>query len=274
MYRAHLIATTVLIAITSLVSVAAADWPGTESQWNGYSKYDFQVDQRPAYVVVPKQAAPGNPWVWRARFPGFHAEADLLLLDRGFHVAYIDTNDMLGSPTAMKHWDNFYDFLTEKGLAKRVALEGVSRGGLFVYGWAARHPDRVACIYADTPVCDIKSWPGGKGKGVGSSGTWQRLLKEYNFTEAEALAYEKNPIDILAPIAQAKIPVLHIVSLNDVVVPPAENTFILAERYRKLGGEIEIIEVAEGTEKSQGHHFTHPNPKRVADFIEKHAAQQ
>lgn len=274
MYRAHLIATTVLIAITSLVSVAAADWPGTESQWNGYSKYDFQVDQRPAYVVVPKQAAPGNPWVWRARFPGFHAEADLLLLDRGFHVAYIDTNDMLGSPNAMKHWDNFYDFLTEKGLAKRVALEGVSRGGLFVYGWAARHPDRVACIYADTPVCDIKSWPGGKGKGVGSSGTWQRLLKEYNFTEAEALAYEKNPIDILAPIAQAKIPVLHIVSLNDVVVPPAENTFILAERYRKLGGEIEIIEVAEGTEKSQGHHFTHPNPKRVADFIEKHAAQQ
>lgn len=273
MYRLHLITTTVLFATTFLVSVASADWPGKESQWNGYSKHDFNVDQRPAYVVVPKQAAAGNPWVWRARFPGFHAEADLLLLERGFHVAYINTDDMLGSPRAMGHWDSFYDFVTEKGLAKRVALEGVSRGGLFVYGWAARHPDRVACIYADTPVCDIKSWPGGKGKGVGSSGTWQRLLKEYDFTEAEALAYEKNPIDILPPIAQAKIPVLHIVSLNDVVVPPTENTFILAERYRKLGGDIEIIEVQEGTEKSQGHHFTHPDPKRVADFIEKHAAQ-
>lgn len=273
MRHLQVIATTVLLSVSILGSIAAAEWPGTESQWNGYAKYDFSVDERPAYVVVPKQAAEGNPWVWRARFPGFHAEADLLLLERGFHVAYINTNDMLGSPTAMKHWDNFYDFLTEKGLAKRVALEGVSRGGLFVYGWASRHPDRVACIYADTPVCDFKSWPGGKGKGVGSSGTWQRLLKEYDFTEAEALAYPKNPIDILAPIAEAKIPILHIVSLNDVVVPPTENTFILAERYRKLGGEIEIIEVQEGTEKSQGHHFTHPDPKRVADFIEKHAGQ-
>ncbi|MBA2112951.1 hypothetical protein HOV93_00970 [Planctomycetes bacterium FF15] len=268
----YLIASLLFTMTFFLGSLTAADWPGQESQWNGYAKYDFKVDQRPAYVVVPNHPAPGNPWVWRARFPGFHAEADLLLLKRGFHIAYINTNDMLGSPTAMGHWDNFYDFLTEKGLAKRVALEGVSRGGLFVYGWVARHPDKVACIYADTPVCDFKSWPGGKGKGVGSSGTWQRLLKEYDFTEAEALAYDKNPIDILAPIAEAKIPVLHIVSLNDVVVPPTENTFVLAERYRKLGGTIEIIEVEEGTEKSQGHHFTHPDPKRVADFIEKYAA--
>ncbi|MEW4564899.1 prolyl oligopeptidase family serine peptidase [Bremerella sp. JC770] len=274
MRHPRLITTTVLFMFALLGSLRAADWPGQTSQWHGYTKHDFTVDQKPAYVVVPHQAAEGNPWVWRARFPGFHAEADVLLLERGFHVAYINTNDMLGSPTAMKHWDAFYDFMTSKGLNKRVALEGVSRGGLFVYGWASRHPDRVACIYADTPVCDFKSWPGGKGKGVGSSGTWQRLLKEYDFTEAEALAYQKNPIDILAPIAEAKIPVLHIVSLNDVVVPPTENTFILAERYRKLGGEIEIIEVQEGTEKSQGHHFTHPDPKRVADFIEKHASQR
>ena len=60
-------------------------------------------------------------------------------------------------------------------------------------------------------------------------------------------------------------------TLNDKVVPPEENTFLLAKRYRDLGGVIEIIEVAEGTAKSNGHHFTHPDPKRAADFIEKHA---
>ncbi|MEW4452418.1 prolyl oligopeptidase family serine peptidase [Bremerella sp. JC817] len=270
----RLLAAVLLVVAFCLVSSASAEWTGKESTWNGYTRFDFTVDSRPAYVVVPKKAAEGNPWVWRARFPGFHAEADLLLLERGFHVAHIDTNDMLGSPRAMGHWDKFYDYMTDKGLSPKVALEGVSRGGLFVYGWAARHPDRVACIYADTPVCDFKSWPGGKGNGVGSAGSWQRLLEEYGFTEEQALAYDKNPIDNLAPIAAAKIPLMHIVSLNDVVVPPTENTFILAERYRKLGGTMEIIEVEEGTEKSQGHHFTHPDPKRVADFIESHAAKK
>ncbi|PQO45379.1 hypothetical protein C5Y93_13065 [Blastopirellula marina] len=250
----------------------AADWPGQVSQWHGYPRYDFQVDDRPAYVVAPKQAAKGNPWVWRARFPGFHDEADLLLLKQGFHVAYINTDNMLGSPRAMQHWDQFYDFLHGKGLAKKVALEGVSRGGLFVYGWASRHPGRIACIYADTPVCDIKSWPGGQGNGIGSPDTWQRLLKEYDFTDEEAKSYAENPIDILAPIANAKVPILHIVSLNDQVVPPTENTFVLAERYRMLGGDIEVIEVKEGTDKSHGHHFTHPDPQKVADFILQHAS--
>jgi pimeloyl-ACP methyl ester carboxylesterase len=103
---------------------------------------------------------------------------------------------------------------------------------------------------------------------------WETLLKEYAMSNEQALAYRQNPIDILEPIARAKIPLLHIVSLNDRVVPPEESTFILAERYRKLGGTIEVIEVKEGTAKSNGHHFTHPDPKRVADFIEAHASQE
>lgn len=255
-----------------VVPVSAAEWEGKASEWKGHPRYDFEVGGRPCFVVVPKQPAAGNPWVWRARFPTYHPEVDALLVERGFHIAHIDTNGMLGSPTALDHWDAFYEAMTVKqGLAKKVVLEAVSRGGLFAYRWAARHPDRVACIYADTPVCDFKSWPLGRGTGVGSAGTWVALLKEYRFTEEEALAFEGNPIDVLAPIAEAKIPALHIVSLNDRVVPPKENTFLLAERYRALGGSIEVMEVAEGTEKSQGHHFTHPDPKRVADFIEKWA---
>ena len=73
-------------------------WPGKQSQWHGFVRYDFEVDGRPAYVVEPDNPAPGNPWVWRARFPDFHAEADLILLERGFHIARINTDGMLGSP--------------------------------------------------------------------------------------------------------------------------------------------------------------------------------
>lgn len=248
-----------------------ASWPGKQSEWYGYTRYDFPFAGKKAYVVVPKEVRKGSPWVWRARFPGFHAEADLLLLERGFHIAHLDTGGMLGSDPALDLWDQFYQAMTaDHGLSKQVVLEGVSRGGLFVYRWAARHPDRVACLYADTPVCDFKSWPLGQGSGIGSAGVWQTLLKEYQLTEQQALDYKQNPIDVLSPIAAAKIPVLHIVSLNDKVVPPTENTFVLAKRYRELGGKMEIIEVKEGTERSQGHHFTHPDPQRVADFIHRH----
>lgn len=247
-------------------------WPGVKSNWNGFDRYDFEFDGLTAFVVEPKVAAPGKPWVWRARFPSFHAGADQILLDRGYHIAHINTGGMLGSDRAMKHWNAFYHFIIEHDLHPKVALEGVSRGGLFVYGFASRWPQRVTCIYCDTPVGDIRSWPGGKGSGRGDAKTWKVCLKEYGLSEETASQFSGNPIDRLAPIAEAQIPILHIVSLNDVIVPPTENTFVLAERYRKLGGTIDIMTVEEGTEKSGGHHFTHPDPVRVADFIERHTA--
>ena len=44
----------------------------------------------------------------------------------------------------------FYDRLTTKhDLSKKPVLYGMSRGGLYVYNWAARHPDRVGLIYGD-----------------------------------------------------------------------------------------------------------------------------
>ena len=252
----------------------ANNWKGKPSLWKDYQRFDFKVGEKACYVVVPRKPASEKFWVWRARFPGYHSEADVLLLDRGFHIAYINTNGMLGSPHAMKHWDEFYETMTQQhGLASKVALEAVSRGGLFVYRWAARHPDRVACIYADVPVCDFKSWPLGQGRGIGDQKTWQNLLKQYGFTEVQALAYRKNPIDVLAPIAKAKIPLLHIVTMNDRIVPPSENTLILAERYRSFGGAIEVLEIEKGP-RVKGHHFDHPNPIRVADFIQKHAQQK
>ncbi len=87
----------------------------------------------------------------------------------GFHIAYVNVQNLYGSPTALDAMDKFYDHVTrEYGLMPKVALEGFSRGGLFALNWAARHPERVACIYNDAPVCDFKSWPGGRGKGKGS----------------------------------------------------------------------------------------------------------
>jgi pimeloyl-ACP methyl ester carboxylesterase len=243
-------------------------FPGKKTDYRGYDRYDFTVDQTPVLVVVPKQVAPGRPWIWRAEFFDHRPETDLALLAKGFHLVYMNVGNTFGCPSAMAHWDVLYKYLTEEhGFAKKMALEGLSRGGLYCYNWASANPDKVACIYGDAPVCDIKSWPAGKGKGTGNPAEWAKLIKEYGFkSEEEALAYDKNPIDNLKPLADAKIPLIHVCGDADTGVPYAENTVVLKERYEKLGGHIEVI-----VKKGCGHHpHGLDDPTPIVQFILKH----
>ena len=259
-----------LIALLMLCPSAdpADPFPGAKSDYHGFDRFDFMVDGRNTLVVTPKHCAPGNPWIWRAEFFDHRPETDLALLAKGFHLAYIDVGNTFGCPDAMAHWDVFYQQLTATyGLSKQPALEGLSRGGLYVYNWAAANPGKVSCIYGDNPVCDFKSWPGGKGSGPGSPADWQELLRVYHFpSESEALAYDRNPIDNLKPLAEAKVPLLHVCGDADEVVPYAENTVALRERYEKLGGSISVI-VKQGF-KHHPHGLDDPTP--IVDFILKH----
>lgn len=267
--RGLLLALAMLVSTTNAV---AADWFDRAEKWHGFDQFHFKVADRNAYLVVPEKAAEGKPWVWRARFPGFHFEMDVELVKRGYHVAYVDVAGLFGSPQAMQIGDALYEFIVEdRRLSAKPVMEGVSRGGLFVYNWTARHPERVSCIYCDTPVLDFKSWPGGHGSGIGSAAAWTQCLQSWNFTEEQASAFEGNPLDHARIIAKHAIPVMHIVSETDVVVPPQENTYELQRRLRKLGHDMQIISVPMGTEKSHGHHFTHPDPQRVVEFIVAHS---
>ena len=249
----------------------AGGFPGKVSDWNGYDRHDFEVNGHPATVVVPKQAAPGSPWVWHGEFFGHKPAPDIALLGRGFHIAYLKVPDLLGSPKAVEHWNGFYRDLTGRyGLAPKAALVGLSRGGLYCYNWAIANPDKVACIYADAPVCDFKSWPGGKGKGKGDPKNWARVLELWGFAdEAAALAAKVNPVDRLEPLAKAGVPLLHVYGDADDVVPWDENTGLIAERYRALGGSITLI-----AKPGVGHHPHGLDDSRpIVEFIARHASR-
>lgn len=240
--------------------------------WHGFQKVNFLLDGTPAYYVKPGKPLSGNPWIWRSSFPDWHISMDSILLEKGFHVAFINTDNRYGDPQAMLKWDDFYSYLTQtQSFAPKVALEGISRGGLYVYAWAKRNPEKVSCIYAETPVCDFKSWPGGTGKSKRAEKEWQQLLEVYGFTEQQALAYDDNPIEHLEGLAAYKIPVLHIIGLNDKLVPPDENTFPLVERYQKLGGPAYVYSMSHGPQTLEGHHFPIEHPEWWADFIIQHS---
>jgi sialidase-1 len=241
---------------------------GSTTTWKGFEKQGFQFNEREAWIIKPKKAASGNPWVWRAHFPDWHTEMDSILLTRGFHIAYVNTNDMFAHPKAMQIWDAFYDYLTkEKQFATKVALEGVSRGGLYVYGWAKRNPDKVSCIYAEAPVCDPRSWPGGKGKGAGSDKEWASWLQQFGLTEKEAESFEDIPLNDLKGLAAFKVPILHVIGLQDKLVPPAENSDLLVQNYVKLGGPASVYPMTRGEQTLEEHHFPIEHPEYLANFI-------
>ncbi|MGI9455900.1 MAG: GDSL-type esterase/lipase family protein, partial [Aeoliella sp.] len=221
-----------------------------QNRWHGYLQYTFAQADATCHVVAPHQAAENHPWIWRARFFGHEPELDLSLLDRGFHLAYCDVANLYGSREALARWDLFHSRAThELSLSPQPILEGMSRGGLPIFFWASRNPDKVAAIYGDNPVCNSLSWPGGKN-GKRSDADWQRLLAEYKTTDenSNALPQPRHP-DILKPIAEKKIPVALVVGLADDVVPPTENALPLVSEYESLGGSVKVWR-----KPGKGHH--------------------
>jgi pimeloyl-ACP methyl ester carboxylesterase len=252
------------MAATACAAPDGSAPPVQRSTWESFERLDFVVDGRPCLLVAPKSPAPGRPWLWRTEFFGHEPQADVALLGRGFHVVYMDVQNLYGAPVALDHMDRFYAHLTnEYNLSPKTVLEGFSRGGLFAFNWAARHPNRTACVYVDAPVCDFKSWPGGLGKGKGSTSDWERCKAVYGLTDEQARDYKFNPIDNLAPLARGRVPILGVCGDADDVVPMPENMLLVQERYLKLGGPITVI-----TKPSVGHHpHSLKDPKLIVDFI-------
>jgi pimeloyl-ACP methyl ester carboxylesterase len=245
-------------------------FPGTVSRWEGYVRHDFVVGGAGAVVVEPKEPLPGRPWAWRGEFFGAFPNADIELVKRGWHLAYVGAPDQFGSPRAMRQWETFYDALVkEHGLSPRPALIGLSRGALYCMAWAAAHPEKTLLVYLDNGVCDFKSWPGGRPKGLGTGNgspqEWAKLLRAYDFKDdGEAVAYTLNPVDNLKPLAGARVPLLLVYGDSDRVVPHRENSEVVYERYKAMGGPVRRI-VKPGKD-----HHPHglDDPRPVVEFFE------
>jgi lysophospholipase L1-like esterase/pimeloyl-ACP methyl ester carboxylesterase len=237
---------------------------GARSGYYGFECRDIVFEGKNAKVVKPKKTLQGCPWLWRARFWGHEPQTEIALLERGFHLVYCDVAELFGNNEAVGIWNKFYRMLVSAGLSEKAALEGFSRGGVYMYRWAAANPTRVACIYADAPVLDLKSWPGGKGKGKGNPEEWERFKADFSLaSEEEALAFRGNPLDLAEEIACAGFPMLHVCGDSDVVVPIEENTDLFEKMVLRAGGRITVIR-----KPGIGHHpHSLPNPQPIVDFV-------
>lgn len=228
----------------------------------------FTVAGHTAFLIEPPADARAKgplPWVWYApTLPRLPGKAEKWMFERflaaGIAIAGIDVGESYGSPDGSALYQAFYKELTQKrGYKKRPVLLARSRGGLMLYNWAAEHPESVAGIAGIYPVCNIASYPGVK-----------RAAAAYELTAAklEARLTEFNPIDRLAGLAKAKVPILHLQGDNDKTVPLEANSGELQKRYRVLGGPIEVAVIPK-----QGHNMWVGwfQSQKLTDFIIEHA---
>lgn len=227
----------------------------------------FTIEGRTAFLILPTKTDAETPisWVWYApTLPGLPSSAEKWMfeqfLEKGIAIAGVDVGESYGSPQGRAVYSALHKHLVEKrGLSKQTSLLARSRGGLMLYCWAAENPESVACIAGIYPVCNIASYPG-----------LARACGAYEMTEQQLTEKltEHNPIDRLAPLAQAGVPIFHIHGDNDNVVPLKKNSGELAARYNKLGGKM-ILEVVEG----QGHNMWPGwfHSQRLVDFVIENA---
>src|SRR5205814_7689618 len=129
-------------------------------------------------VIAPRMPARGMHWVFRAYVVTRDAVIDLALLGKGFHIVVgpvpTDTNGPI-----LQQWNAVYKYLVDHGFSKKPVLEGAGGAAGEAYAWAIANPDKVSCIYGENPV--LRS----------------NLSKE-------------QPLDNLAPLAKADVPLLHV----------------------------------------------------------------
>ena len=227
----------------------------------------LQVAGHDAYLALPEGVDAGQktPWLWYCpsdyKLPGKLEQWMMKqCLDNGIAVAGIDVKGDFGTPAGRKIFTAFHKELTEKhGLTRKVCMLARSYGGTQMYNWAAEHPESVACLAGIYPVCNLASYPGMKsaaGKYGMSEEEFAKELKQHN------------PIDRLAPLAKAKVPIYHNTGDVDTLVPPKDNSFLVEERYKSMGGPMTVT-IFEG----QGHNYWTGffEDQAMADFIIKHA---
>lgn len=232
-------------------------------EWNGFRGVTFPFAELSAKLIKPN-CKPNGKWLLKTEYFDAFPEAELELLNRGWHLAYNENHNRWAEEPDLRRKRDFIGYVSETfGLEKKCVLVGMSCGGLFAVKLAALCPELVRGIYLDAPVMNLLSCPGSLGKGRGVP--FEEYERFTGRTLVEMLSYREHPIDKMPLLAEHKIPVVMVAGDSDTVVPYDENGELLVKYYRAQGLPIDVFI------KKGGDHHPHglENPVVIADCIEK-----
>ena len=204
-----------------------------------FKPLEFALGESNCFVLEANTTGEAKPWVWYAPTLPAHPDRSHTwyierLLANGISLAGCDQGEVRGSPKSVEVFTKFYYEMVRGGYSKKPVLLGQSRGGLMMLSWAVRNPKRVGGFAGIHPVLNLRSWPMKRNLGP--------TLADFGMDRDvfSHVIVQHNPINHLAGLAKAKVPMCIVHGDSDRVVPLEDNSAILADRYGKLGGDAKV----------------------------------
>lgn len=225
----------------------------------------FKVAGHTAFLLTAAAGGSADgpkPWIlYSPTLPAYPDKAEKWMHEQfvaaGVAVAGIDTGESYGSPEAVKAAAALHAEMVRRGYAKKPALLGRSRGGLWASAWAIAHPDLTAGVGGIYPVYDWRTYPG-----LAKAAVAYGLSPE----QLEARAADLCPIERIDVAAGAGVPFCIIHGDADKVVPLEPNSAELKKRYEAAGkGNLVTLIIAPGQGHSFWEGFFHCQP--LVDFL-------
>lgn len=170
-----------------------------------------------------------------------------------------------GSPTTGYDLDDHVSDLDAvvEGLGLRdIVLFGHSRAASYAVAYAATRPDRVASLVLGdaAPVhrAFAPEWVGGFGA---SRWRGQRVDERVTRDLLRAIQREAREVDLWDALAALRIPVVAVLAGET----PPERRAPVAERYRRCGAQVAVLENAD-------HTLWEPEPERLVRVLEEIAS--
>ncbi|MCQ2390255.1 MAG: alpha/beta fold hydrolase [Kiritimatiellae bacterium] len=216
---------------------------GTD-MWYGGQRTVFDFEGYDAWVVEPPadvKALDGTPWTWTIQWRTAYVARTSVprLLKMGWHHVSVDTFKDKMDKTGLAVSRRFQDFLVkELGFAPKAHLIGMSWGGFFSVRYAANNPDCVDKIYLDAPFLNFDGRVGRPGTlAVASLGPWDKLGRKLG----EWTDDPEMPVNMAEKLVAQRIPILLLYGGADQTLMPVNNAELFASRYKKAGGDIQVV---------------------------------
>ncbi len=236
-----------------------------ERQWNGFTKLEFLFEDHEACLVYPPEENKTPHWALKTEYFSAFNDTAILLLNKGYHFAYIQNDHRWGGREDLARKKRFGEYLQKEfHLLEKCVPIGLSCGGLIAIKLAGIYPEMVSVLYIDAPVVDLLSMLSlGRHHEQHEELFRDEILQTFQTTVSQMLSYRDHPLDWLPSVIAHKIPTVLVYGGKDTVVFPDENAEVVKRAFR--GTDVPFLCICKPTCDHHPHGLEDPTP--VVDFI-------